>query len=100
MILNLALSVDPEHGAADSGALENDLPNLFVAIGEAARSSGRPFALLIDELQYLSETEFSALIMFMHQVNSTKFAYNIDWSWTSADPWIGRGIEILFGKTF
>ncbi|MGE0420409.1 MAG: ATP-binding protein, partial [Acetobacteraceae bacterium] len=57
-----------EQGVADSGDLETDLPNLFLTIGEAAKSSGRPSAVLIDELQYLSEAEFSALIMSMHKV--------------------------------
>ncbi|MBI5165736.1 MAG: ATP-binding protein [Magnetospirillum sp.] len=65
----LGIGVDPEAGTADSGDLEADLPGLFVAVGEAARASGRPVALLVDELQYLSEKEFSALIMAMHKIN-------------------------------
>lgn len=66
--VEVGLSIEAEHGVADSGDLETDLPNLFLTIGEAAKSSGRPFAVLIDELQYLSEAEFSALIMSMHKV--------------------------------
>jgi hypothetical protein len=66
--VEFGLSIDPEHGSADSGDLETDLPNLFLAIGEAAKSAGKPFALLIDELQYLSGEEFSALIMSMHKI--------------------------------
>jgi hypothetical protein len=34
--LEIALDIDPEKGAADSGDLESDLPNLFVAVAEAA----------------------------------------------------------------
>ena len=64
--LELALGVDPATGSADSGDLEVDLPSLFVAVGEAARAAGRPVALLIDELQYLTEKEFGALIMSIH----------------------------------
>lgn len=67
--LELSLSIEPEHGTADSGNLEADLPALLVAVGEAARSAGRPVVILIDELQYLSREEFSALIMSMHQIN-------------------------------
>ncbi len=67
--VELGLGIDSEVGAADSGDLESDLPNLFHAIGVAARSAGQPIAILIDELQYLSEKEFSALIMAMHRVN-------------------------------
>jgi len=37
-----------------SGDLEIDLPNLFVAIGEAAEERGGAVALLIDEIQYLT----------------------------------------------
>lgn len=66
--IEFGLSIDAEHGAADSGDLETDLPNLFVSIGEAARSAKKPFAILIDELQYLDQEEFSALIMSMHKI--------------------------------
>jgi hypothetical protein len=45
------------------------LPELFVAIGEAAKAASRPVAIIIDELQYLSEAEFSALIMAIHKTN-------------------------------
>ena len=51
----VAMSIDGQPGAADSGDLESDLPNLLLSIGEAARAANSPFALLIDELQYLSE---------------------------------------------
>jgi AAA ATPase domain len=63
------LSVAPETGTADSGDLESDLPDLFLSLGEAAKAAGRPVAIIIDELQYLSETEFSALIMAIHKTN-------------------------------
>ena len=63
------LSVEPEHGVADSGDIEADLPDMFVAIGEAAKAASRPVVIIIDELQYLSTTEFSALIMSIHKIN-------------------------------
>ncbi len=69
--IEVGLSGESEPGAADSGDLETDLPNLMMSIGEAARASGRPLAILIDELQYLSESEFSALIMAMHRIAQT-----------------------------
>ena len=65
---DIELSIDGEVGAADSGDLETDLPQLFIAVGHAARAARRPLAILVDELQYLSQAEFSALIMSMHQV--------------------------------
>ena len=65
---DIELSIDSEVGAADSGDLETDLPRLFIAVGHAARAARPPLAILVDELQYLSQAEFSALIMSMHQV--------------------------------
>ncbi|AWI59025.1 AAA family ATPase [Sinorhizobium fredii] len=67
--IEIGLSMDPETGTADSGDLEADLPELIIAVGEAAKAAGKPIALLLDELQYLSETEFSALIMSIHRIN-------------------------------
>ena len=67
----IGLGIDPEVGSADSGDLEVDLPNLFLAVGEAARSAGVPFAILIDEMQYLTDKEFSALIMAIHRTSQT-----------------------------
>ncbi len=67
-VSGIELSIEAEAGAADSGSLEADLPALLVAVAQAARAAKRPLALLVDELQYLSALEFSALIMSMHQV--------------------------------
>jgi len=66
--VEIGLDIDPETGVADSGDLEADLPALFVAIGEAARARKTAVAIIVDELQYLSEIEFSALIMAMHKI--------------------------------
>jgi hypothetical protein len=67
--LEIGIDVDPETGVADSGSLEADLAEVFVALGEAARDRGTAVALIIDEMQYLSEEELSALIMAMHQIS-------------------------------
>lgn len=67
--IEFGISVDPETGSADSGDLEADLPELMLAVGEAAKAAGKPLAILLDELQYLSEAEFSALIMSVHRIN-------------------------------
>jgi hypothetical protein len=64
----LELSIEPEVGSADSGDLESDLGTLFVALGEAAADRNTAIALCIDEIQYLSLKELSALIMAIHQV--------------------------------
>lgn len=71
-ISGLELGINPEFGTADSGDLENDLPELFEALGKAAKSAQWPIAIYIDELQYLSEKEFSALIISIHRVNQLR----------------------------
>ena len=68
-VAGVEIGVDPELGVADIGDLEADLPEIILALGEAAKAAGRAVALIIDELQYLSIPEFSALIMGMHKVN-------------------------------
>ena len=83
--LEIALDIDPEKGAADSGDLESDLPNLFVAVAEAAEERQIPVALLIDELQYFSEKELSALIMAMHKMQQRQLPVVL----------IGAGLPIL-----
>lgn len=65
----IAISVDPAPGVADSGNLEYDLSELFVAIGTAAKAAGRGWCLLIDEVQYLKPDELAALIVAMHRIN-------------------------------
>jgi AAA ATPase domain len=66
--IDIGLSLPAEEGAADSGDLEADLTALFLSVGEAAQSRNKLIVITIDELQYLSETELSALIMAVHRV--------------------------------
>lgn len=85
--VEISLSLAPEPGIADSGDLESDLPDLFEAVGKAARAAGQPFALLIDELQYLSTLEFSALIMAMHRLSQKNLPFIL----------IGAGLPQILG---
>lgn len=64
----LGLDIEPAKGTADSGDLEIDLPNLFVAIAEAAEERQTAVAVLVDEIQYLSQKELGAIIMAMHKM--------------------------------
>ena len=66
--VELSLDIDPEAGAADSGDIEVDLPELMVAIGQAAQARETALGLFIDEIQYFSVKELSALIMTMHRI--------------------------------
>jgi hypothetical protein len=66
--LSIGIDIEPEKGAADSGDLVIDLPNLFVAIAEAAEDRSVAVAILIDEIQYFTQKELGALIMAMHKI--------------------------------
>jgi hypothetical protein len=79
------IEISPERGTADSGDLEIDLPNLFIAIGEAAEERKRGVAVLIDEIQYLDEKELGALIMAMHKVQQNQLPIVL----------LGAGLPIL-----
>jgi hypothetical protein len=64
---SISLGVDPLVGAADSGQLSEDLTDLLVAAGEAARDRKTGIVLAIDEVQYLSGDELAALISAIHR---------------------------------
>ncbi|ATG48772.1 AAA family ATPase [Celeribacter ethanolicus] len=63
------LSVEAEPGLADSGDIQYDLPDLFGVIGRAAQVAGKGWILLIDEVQYLSSEDLSALIVSIHRMS-------------------------------
>lgn len=66
---DVGIAVDPEDGVADSGNLEYDLSELFQRIGLAARAANKGWALLIDEVQYLNEPDYAALIVALHRAS-------------------------------
>ena len=66
--VTIGLDIEPEKGAADSGDLEIDLPNLFIALAEAAEERKSFIAIFIDEIQYFNQKELGALIMAMHKM--------------------------------
>lgn len=85
--VTFGLDIDPEKGAADSGDLEIDLPNLFVAVAEAAEERRMAVAVLIDEIQYFDKKELGALIMAMHKVQQRQLPLAL----------VGAGLPILPG---
>ena len=66
--ISIGLDIEPELGSADSGDIEIDLPQLLIAVGEAALDSDCAVSILVDEIQYLSKKELGALIMAMHKL--------------------------------
>jgi DNA-binding CsgD family transcriptional regulator len=87
--VEITLDSPAEVGAADSGQLDSDLADVFLAIGEAAAEAGTAVAVVIDELQYLSESELSALIMAVHKISQEKLPVIL----------IGAGLPQLAGNT-
>ena len=85
--VSFGLDIDPERGSADSGDLEIDLPNLFVAIGEAAEDRKSAVAIFIDEIQYFNRKELGALIMAMHKIQQRQLPVVL----------LGAGLPILPG---
>ena len=65
---DFGIDLEPLPGMADTGNMEIDLPELFLAVAEAARERNTGMALLVDEVQLLSLNELSALILAMHKL--------------------------------
>ena len=87
--IDVSLDLDAEAGVADSGNLSRDLPELLVAVGEAAQSRSTSVVILIDEIQNLPKDEFEALIMAVHRVNQKKLPVLI----------VGAGLPLLVRLT-
>lgn len=67
--VEVGVEAESEPGFADSGDLQYDLPDLFEVIGQAAQAAGKGWVILIDEVQYLSEADLSALIVAIHRMS-------------------------------
>lgn len=65
--LELEVDVEALRGHADTGNLTDDLGDLFVALGEAARARQTGILFLLDEVQFLKKEELSALIASLHR---------------------------------
>lgn len=83
--IEFGLDIDPELGTADTGDIQIDLPNLFIALGEAALERGTAVAIMIDEIQYLGAHELGALIMAMHKMQQRRLPLTL----------VGAGLPIL-----
>ncbi len=85
--ITFSLDIEPEMGSADSGDLEIDLPNLFVAVAEAAEERQAAVAVMLDELQYFTHKELGALIMAMYRIQQRQLPLVL----------IGAGLPVLPG---
>ena len=66
---DISIEVQPANGISDTGDLQNDMTELFLALGKIAEKNERGAALFIDEIQNIDPSEFSALMAAMHRVN-------------------------------
>jgi hypothetical protein len=59
--------LDIDLSGADEGTLTSDLTDLFLQLGDAAKSRERGVAFLLDEVQFADETHFRAVISALHR---------------------------------
>lgn len=69
---DFGIGLEPLPGKADSGVLAVDLPELLLAVAEAAEEKSTGVALFIDELQLVGEEELEALIVAMHKLQQVQ----------------------------
>jgi hypothetical protein len=65
---DIEIGIEPARGQADTGNLEQDLPDLLIAVCDAAKERNAALGLFLDEVQYLSSEELASLIVACHQV--------------------------------
>jgi hypothetical protein len=65
---DIEFGLEPARGVADTGNLEQDLPDLLVAVCEAAKERNAALGVFLDEVQYLSPEELASLIVACHEV--------------------------------
>ena len=86
--IEVGLDLAPEPGLADNGDLEMDLTALLEAVGRAAKAADTALVLFIDELQYVAENEFAALISALHRCTQQKLPVCV----------VGAGLPQLRGR--
>ncbi len=64
--------VEAAEGYADHANLAQDLTDVFLALGEAAREQERGIVLLLDEVQLLNKQQLEALIEALHKMVQRK----------------------------
>lgn len=86
--IEFGVDLGNEPGVADSGDLEHDLIDLFVELGRAAKEKKTAVVFFIDELQYVEEEQFAALITALHKCAQLQLPVAL----------IGAGLPQLVGR--
>ncbi len=85
--IEVGLDFEPEPGLADNGTLEGDLTALLEEVGLAARNGRTAVVIFVDELQYLPQEQFAALITALHRCSQGKLPLTV----------VGAGLPQLRG---
>lgn len=75
--IEVGLDFAPQPGLADNGDLEGDLTALLEEVGLAARKAKTAVVLFIDELQYIENNQFAALISALHRCAQNKLPLTV-----------------------
>ena len=86
--IEVGFDFEPEPGLADNGDLEGDLTSLLEQVGQTAKKATTVVVIFIDELQYLEETQFAALISALHRCAQSKLPVTV----------VGAGLPQLIGR--
>ena len=70
--IEVGIDFEAEKVLADNGDLEGDLTALFIEAGNAATAAGTVLVLFVDELQYIKQDQFAALISALHRCGQLK----------------------------
>jgi hypothetical protein len=85
--IEVGFDAEPEPGLADNGDLEGDLTTLLEQVGRSAQAAKTAVVLFIDELQYLPEEQFGALISALHRCAQNRLPLTV----------VGAGLPQLRG---
>ncbi len=86
--IEVGLDFEAEKGLADNGDLEGDLAALLEQVGKAAQRAKTAVVIFIDELQYVEEDQFAALISALHRCSQQKLPITV----------VGAGLPQLVGR--
>lgn len=74
---DLTAGLDPVPGWADSGVLNEDLTDLFIEVGELARTRQTGVLFTVDEIQQLQKDHLAALIVGLHRVSQKQLPFMV-----------------------
>jgi len=86
--IEVGFDFEPEKGLADNGDLEGDLAALLEQVGRTAQGAHTALVMFIDELQYVPEEQFAALITALHRCAQQRLPITV----------VGAGLPQLVGR--